>query len=126
MTIRNYITLNSLKYMASSKQFDPVRIKPSTVRYTADPTSVLDVTYGPAVAKEWRGILLVPASPASGWGGISDLRSAFDTLGSVTFEDHYGTSYNAHLIGQFPEHSVTPAWDGSSNEFHILVRLVAE
>jgi hypothetical protein len=125
MTIRNYITLNGKKYMTSSRQWDPVIVKPSTVRYTVDPAGVTDITYGPASAQEWRGVLMVPVSPATGWGSISDLVSVLATLGAVSFTDHYGASYSVHIIGEFPERSLTPAWDGASNEFRIPVRLVA-
>jgi len=121
--MNNYVTLDGYKYMTMT-DWCPVPVKPATSRYLLNAS--VDVSYGPGMFKEYQGTLIVPASPASGWGGRSDLEASFEKVVGLSFTDHEGNSETVHMFGRLQFESMSPRWDGASNEFHFPVRLVCE
>jgi hypothetical protein len=121
--MNSYITLNSKKYKTSSGSWSPASVnRPVQVKMLLSGRN--DVTYGPAVAKRWEGEVVAPVSPATGYGSISDLRTAYATLSALSFTDHYGDTYSIALLGSITERSKTPMWDGASNSFLVPIVLV--
>jgi hypothetical protein len=65
------------------------------------------------------------AGRATSSGTITDLRATLKKKSVVAFQDHYAQStYQVHLLGPFPERSLTPKWDDPSNKLYIQVRIV--
>ena len=120
--MNTYIELNGKKYTTLFKNWNPVINKPSTDRLTS--LGAVDVTYGPAVTDEWIGTIEAPVAAEAGWGTIDDLRTAFRTLGTVSFVDHMGNASQVHILGTMQQRSLTPKWDGPSNMWYADVRLV--
>jgi len=125
MPIRNYVIIDGKKYRAIHGKWIPVPRKPMTVRYTLHDT--VDVTYGPGVFKEWQGPIEAPVTPDdASWGTIDDIRTSLAKRQGVTYEDHYGDAYTAHIQGPFPEASLQPVWDGVENKFQIVIKVTVE
>jgi hypothetical protein len=123
--MNNYITLDGKKYKTPSKLWQPYGDKPATVKKTL--LGATDITYGPAVFKEWRGQIEAPVTAEdASWGTIDDLRTTLAKLEHVTFADHYGAGYMAHVLGPFQERSLASKWDSPSNVIYVQVRIVAE
>jgi len=122
--MNNYIILNSKKYSTPAKAWEPIPDKPATFRVTLDGKA--DVTYGPATISEYRGEVEAPVQSDTGWGNVTDLRAVVATLGSVSFTDHFGNSFLAHILGPNGERYLTPMWDASENKVRIAVRLIIE
>lgn len=120
--MNNYIVLNGKKYKTLAADWTPVPIKPATSRYLL--SGAVDVSYGPGVYREYRGVLLVPQAPAEGWGGRADLEAAFEQRRGLDFTDHEENVRVVHLFGELPRQSISPRWDSPSNEFRVPVRLV--
>jgi hypothetical protein len=121
--MNNYITLDGYKYMTLHGEWVPVRKKPNTVRLLL--SGATDVSYGPAAPKEWKGKIIAPITVDAGWGSVDNLRATFAKRQGLSFTDHYaGGAVTVHIIGDFPEESLTAMWDGAENEFRIPVRMV--
>lgn len=121
--MNNYIVLDGKQYITPAKQWIPIAKKPSTVRYTLEGQP--DVTYGPVVPVEWKGVIRVPYTPVtSAWGSLDDLRTSLAQRTFMLFTDHYGVQYTVHVIGEFPEQSITPFWVGPDNDFDVPVRII--
>ena len=122
--MNKFIILDSLKYMTKSTDWSLVISKPATARLLL--SGQIDVSYGPGVYNELRGTIIAPVAAPEGWGTINDLRSTLVKMQGLDFTDHYGTEHTAHVFGELPQQSLSPMWDGSSNEFYVPVRLVLE
>jgi hypothetical protein len=120
--MNNYITLDGFKYVTPFGKWTPVMDKPATARI--DLLGGLDVTYGPATWQRWQGMIEVAANPTTGYGSPYELRATLAKRTAVTFVDHYGETYNVHLLGPFPEMSFTPVWDGNSNVIFFQLTVV--
>lgn len=121
--MNNYITFDTLKYMAPHLKYAPIRNKPATERLTLSGAS--DVTYGPGVILEWTGEIIAPVTPnATGWGDIDDLRYSLEKRTALLLTDHYGNIVTVYAMGPHGETSFTPMWDAASNEFRVSVRFV--
>nr|MBN1228893.1 hypothetical protein [Anaerolineae bacterium] len=122
--MNNYITLDSKKYMTSSKDWAPVWLKPATDRITL--SGEMDVTYGPGLIVGYTGSIIAPVtSPGTGWGTVSDLKTTLAKRTAVTFTAHdSSTAVNVHVLGPFNPASMSPMWDASSNEWHVPVRVL--
>lgn len=122
--VNDYITLDGKKYRVPSKTWEPSINKPETVRVTL--SGALDLTYGPSVFKEWIGSIEAPVTPIdSSWGSVADVRTSLAKKSSVTFVDHYGTSYTVAVSGPFRERSISPKWDASTNVILFDVRIIS-
>jgi hypothetical protein len=120
--MKNYIILDTKQYMTVFGEWQPLINKPSSVRYLWNGNT--DVTYGPGLPQEWRGMVRVPVTASGSWGSISNMRTTLMKKQSVSFTDHYEETYSVHIIGEITEDSFTPGWDNATNVFHIPVRLV--
>jgi hypothetical protein len=124
MAFNSYVTLDGYRYSALRKTWKPVVVKPSQDRLNLDGTR--DVTYGPAVIVDWEGELVAHTSPASTeYGSYDDLMQTIAKTESVTFVDHFGTSYNVHVLGPFDMRSNLPDWNSASNVWYVMLRIVA-
>jgi hypothetical protein len=82
----------------------------------------MDVIYAPAVLKSYRGTVIVRQTIATGYGSLTDFRTAYEAANTHTFIDHYGTSMTIAFQGQVDEKSLMNTWDAASNEYHIPVQ----
>jgi hypothetical protein len=115
-----YITFDGLKYRTSHKTWK-VAIQPmANSRILADGT--LDVTHGPTTAYLFTGELMADVTPDTGFGSVVQLRISLAKKQAFTFIDHYGSTYTIHAIGPFPERSLSPKWDSSSNIFYVTIQ----
>jgi hypothetical protein len=112
------------KYKTPAKFWQVVPVKPAMFRYTL--LGAADVTYGPGDYVEWQGQIEGTLSPdtVNGYGTLAELRAILKTKGEVSYQDHYGTAYQVHLMGPFPECSLHPVWSDPSNKIYIQVRIV--
>ena len=123
--MNNYITLDTLRYAAVYPDFGPIRSKAATERITLSGAS--DVTYGPGTTVEYSGTIKAPVTPRTGaWGDIDDLRATLEKREALPFIDPYGVAYTVYVMGPHGEDSISPVWDGASNEFKINVRIVLD
>lgn len=117
------MVLDDKRYMTRAGSWRTQTLKPSTVRYTLAGT--LDATYGPAAPYEWIGDIIAPVvAQGAVWGTIEDLRTSLAKVQSLSYVDHYGDVYTVHAMGPFIEDSLSPMWDGESNEFRVSARLI--
>jgi len=123
--MNNYVSFDTLKYIAPHLAYAPMRNKPATERITLSGAS--DVTYGPGVILEWIGQLIAPVTPNdTGWGDIDDLRDSLEKREPLALIDHYGVASTVYAFGPHGETSFTPMWDAESNEFRVTVRFVVD
>lgn len=123
--MNNYITLDDLDYKTKASDWTPVTVKPAMARTLL--SSEVDVSYGPGVFKEYRGVIIAPVSdPGGTWGTIADLRTSLEKRQGLNFTDHYGNEGVAHVFGEIPEQSLSPMWDQGANEFYVSVRVILE
>jgi len=120
--MNNHITLDDLNYHTPFKEWNYITRKIATVRYTL--LGSTDATYAPPMIYTWIGKIEAPSGSAPPWGGIYDLRWSLSKLTAITFVDHYGTTFSVHAMGEFPEDSMSPGWDGDENIFRVNVRLI--
>jgi len=119
--MNDYIQLNSKYYPTSAKAWEPSIQKPSTFRLLLNGNT--DTTYGAANLAIWEGEIVVKQGESrTNYGTPSDLESALNTKGNITFVDHYGTSYNV-AVQSWRRRSLSPKWDGSTNRHHYIVQL---
>jgi hypothetical protein len=125
MAMNNYVVFDTLKYKAPHGNFGPIRNKPATERVTLSGKS--DITFGPGTLVEWVGELIAPVTPdGTGWGDIDDLRYSLGKRTYLAFIDHYGVAHTVYALGAHAESSLTPMWDGASNEWRVSVRFVVD
>lgn len=123
--MNNYITFDTLKYMAPHLAYAPIRNKPATERLTLSGAS--DVTYGPGVVLEWVGEIIAPVTPeGTGWGDVDDLRYSLEKREPLALIDHYNVASVVYALGPHGEVSFVPMWDAASNEFRVSVRFVVD
>jgi hypothetical protein len=123
--MNNYVTFDTLKYAAPHGGFGPIRNKPTTERITLSGKS--DITFGPGTLIEWTGEILAPVTPRdTGWGDIDDLRDSLEKRTYLPFIDHYNVATTVYALGAHAENSITPVWDGATNEFRVTVRFVVD
>jgi len=123
--MNNYITLDSKKYFTHGKSWHPEPITPQTVRVMLNGN--LDVTYGAGSLQIWVGeIEGHVTSPGSGYGTIADLRTSLLKKQTLSFTDHYGTTYTVAAQGPFAERSLSVKWDGTGNVIFVKTRLIAK
>ena len=123
--MNNYITFDTLKYMAPHLAYAPIRNKPATERLTLSGAS--DVTYGPGVTLEWVGEIIAPVTPEdTGWGDVDDLRYSLEKREPLALIDHYNVASVVYALGPHGEVSFVPMWDAASNEFRVTVRFVVD
>lgn len=120
--MNNYMKLDGYKYMTPARDWRPVPSKPATTRVNLNGKT--DVTYGPATINEWVGAIIAPTVAAGGWGTKATLDVTIAKREPVAFEDHYGNACDVHVLGTFETISVSPVWDGASNEFKVAVVLL--
>lgn len=119
--MNDYISINTKKYPTSANAWEPQIQKPSTFRLLLNGNT--DTTYGAAKMAIWEGEIVVKVGEArSGYGTPSDLETALNTLGNITFIDHYGTTYSV-VVQSWRRKSLGPKWDGSTNRLHYIVTL---
>jgi hypothetical protein len=123
MAIRDYITLDSLKYHTPAKAWEPVPNRPISVRRTL--LGAADAAFGPISWREWQGDIRAPVTAeAAGWGTIANLRTSLAKRQALAFVDHYGNACNVVVMGPFPERSIMNVWDDPANSFFVTVALV--
>jgi hypothetical protein len=122
--MNNYITLDGKKYSCPYKQWEMQTEKPMSYRYTWG--SGIETTYGAGVFKTWKGNMVARITPASGFGSVADIRITLAKTVSLTFIDHYGTTFTVHASYAGPERSFSPVWDGASNAIFFPVLIVSE
>jgi len=119
-----YITLDSNKYTTVANNWEESAVTPSTSRMLLN--SAHDSTYGPATMLMWSGEIKIDVSEnREGWGTIATLKATCQKKQRVTFTDHYGNSYNAHLKG-YKQRSLSPMWDGASNVMYYTIAIEAK
>ena len=121
--MNNYIEINNKKYKTLGSNWTPQSMMPSQVRPTWN--GRLDVVYAPTVIQNYVGVIIVPVTPATGFGYLSDFRTAYQTKAAQTFKDHYGNQFTIVFTGILPEKSIMNTWDAASNEFNIPVMFYA-
>lgn len=120
--MNNYMKLDGYKYKTPAKNWRPVPAKPATTRVNLD--SSTDVTYGPATIHQWIGDIIAPAVADGGWGTKDTLDVTITKRSAVAFEDHYGDACDVHVLGTLDAISLSPMWDGASNEWLVAVVLL--
>lgn len=124
MTFNAYIVLDGLKYTTLQRSWKPVPVKSSQDRLNLDGSR--DVTYGPAVFTDYQGEIVAPVTPAdTSYGTYEDLMETIEQLEAVSFTDHYGNTFNVHVLGPFELKSLLPDWNSSSNMWYVDVRIAA-
>ncbi len=121
--MNNYVVINGKKYMTLGSNWTPESTLANQVRPTW--SGRLDVVYAPNSIKNFVGTVIVPVTPATGFGNMDDFRLAYVTKAAQTFTDHFGNEYTIIFIGKMSEKSLTNCWDGASNEFRIPVMFYA-
>ena len=123
--MNEYITFDGKRYAAPHPDFGPVRNKPATHRITLSGAS--DITYGPGTILEWSGQIIAPVTPRTGdWGDIDDLRASLFKREGLALTDHYGGAHIVYAEGPHNEQSISPQWDGASNQFRVSVRFIVD
>jgi hypothetical protein len=122
--MNNYVLLDGYKYFAPFKQWEPSPEKPMSYRYTWG--SGVEVTYGPAVFKVWKGSLIARVTPITDFGSVANIRATLLKTQALSFQDHEGNTFQVHAAYAGPEKSISPRWDGPSNAIFFPVILVAE
>ena len=123
--MNNYIMIGSYRYKTPADSWEPVTTTPRTIRILQDGS--IDATYANITIYEWNGIVEASVSPETNYGTPAQLKTSLDYKGSVSFQDHYGTSYpTAYVSRSGPLKSKTPMWDGNSNVVSYEVTIVAE
>jgi len=117
-----YVTLDGNKYSAPHGQWAPSTDRPVVVRRLL--SGGTNVTFGPAPIQRWQGQLNASVTPASGFGDIDDLRATVAKLESLSFTDHYGTSYTVVVDRSVGEESLSPVWDSAENKFKVSLTLL--
>jgi hypothetical protein len=124
MTFNAYITLDGNRYAALRKSWKPVPVKASQDRLNLDGTR--DVTYGPAAFVDYQGELVAATSPSdTAYGSYADLLQTIAKTESVSFTDHFGTTYYVHVLGPYELRASLPDWDSASNVWYVNVRIVS-
>lgn len=121
MAMNNYITLGSYRYRCRFPDWRPWFIKPGSVRYTLAGNS--DATYGSAVPQGWEGAIEVPYEDSGTYGGRSEFETTIKLMQAVPFIDHWGVSYNVHIIGEITFETLRPMIDGDTNKLYYTLRL---
>ena len=120
--MNDYIILDGLKYRTPARSWAPAEHKPASVKSTL--LGEVDATYGSTTTVEWRGEIAAPVTaPGTGWGTIADLRLSLKKRLALSFTDHYGTTRTVHVLGPFPERSLSAKWDSPSNTIYKTVQI---
>lgn len=120
--MNEYITLDSLKYPTLSTDWTSHLVVPSSDAMMLN--GEVAVTFGPAARREWNGSIKAEVTARdTGWGTIADLRTTLAKLTTLSFTDHYSSSYTVLVQIAGPEISLSPMWDATSNEFAIKVKV---
>jgi len=119
--MNSYIILNSKYYPTSARAWEPAIQKPSTFRLLLNGNT--DATYGSANMATWEGEIVVKQGEnRTHYGTPSDLETALNTRGNISFTDHYGNTYSV-FVQSWRRRSIGPNWDSSSNRHHYTVVL---
>lgn len=121
MAMNDYITLDSWRYKCRFPDWRPWFFKPGTIRYTLGGNS--DATYGTAVPQGWEGAIEVPYEDSGSYGGRSEFETSIKTLGPISFTDHFGSTYNVHIVGQVTFEAIKPMYDADDTKLYYMVRL---
>lgn len=121
--MNDYIVLDGLKYRTTHKQWQPMIDRPVAIKKLL--SGARNVTFGPLMKPIWQGAVRAAVTPETGFGSIDDLRTTYNKLSSLTFEDHYGDAYTVVLDRRVNESSFTPKWDGTENKFEVNLTVVA-
>ena len=123
--MNNYIMLGTKRYRTPADAWEPTTVTPRTVRVLQDGS--LDATFANVTIYEWNGVVEASVTPDTNFGTVAELQTQLATKGSVSFQDHYGTSYSvAYISKSGPLKSRTPMWDGTSNTVSFEVTVMAE
>lgn len=122
--MNDYISIDSKKYTTLHRNWEESALTPSTSRILLN--GGYDSSFGPSTKIVWNGEIRIDASEArAGWGVIADFKTVCKKKDRVTFIDHYGNSYDAHLKG-YKQRSLSPMWDGASNVMYYVVMIEAK
>ena len=123
--MNNYIILDGYKYATVANNWNPIKDKPSTVRYTL--SGNLDITYSSASPVSWEGEIAGPVTARDvDWGTIDTLRASLAKKVALDYQDHYGDTYTVHSVAEEKQRSLMPVWDDPNNVIYIQVQLVME
>ncbi len=122
--MNDYIILDGFKYHTNHPGWQPQIDRPVVIKKLLSGTR--NVTFGPAMKPSWQGTIhAAAANPEAGFGTIDDLRTTYNKLSSVAFEDHYGSAYTVVLDRRVNEASFSPKWDANENKFEVMLTVVA-
>jgi len=117
-----YITLDSYKYPTLMIDWESHPVRPATAAVMLNGETA--VTFGPTARTAWSGSIKAEVTARdTGWGTITTLRATLAKLSTLSFTDHYGSSYTVLCNISGPEVSLSPVWDATENEFSVKVML---
>lgn len=117
----DFVTINGLKYYTAERAFKPTRNKSLQVNVTIDGKTVSQL-FGFTDQKWDVKLLAYLSSPASGFGSLTNLRSAYD-LAYCNFIDQDGVDQGDCFIeGDFQEQRAYSIID-SDSPFYIDLTL---
>lgn len=120
--MRNYITVDGLKYVTSSANWRDGEVNPRTV--TRLLSGAGDATFSNSTYMAWKGEIECPVTPRSaGWGTLTTLQASFRKKTVLSFEDHYGTAYTVTLGPMLDKRSLLPIWDDPNNKFFVTTEI---
>jgi hypothetical protein len=120
--MNSYITLDNKRYSTEHNQWTPSTDRPTMKRRLL--SGKVNVKFGPALFKSWKGIINVPVAATAPYGTLDDFRATYAKLQTLSFIDHYGASYTIVLDRTIDERSLSPGWDAADNIFKFPVSLV--
>jgi hypothetical protein len=121
--MNDYIVLDGKRYGAIHDTWTPVIERPLMKRRLL--SGKVNVKFGPAIFRSWRGGIHVPVTATAPYGTITDFRTTYAKLTSLSFTDHYGISYTVVLDRTIDERSISPGWDSADNVFPITISLTS-
>lgn len=118
--MNRYVTLNSqgqqprrLKVLFDG--FKPMIAQPKEIIRL--PTSVVKQFGKPL--RVWHFVAKVDYSPATNYASIAEVEAWFSAnttaANSLTFVDHFGTSYSVFITNDYDPTTLTPVWDSQYN-----------
>lgn len=97
-----FVTINGEKYTTSERKFRPIRNKALQINVTIDGQTASQL-FGFTDQRWTLQLVVYLTAPSAGFGGIANLRSAYD-LHYCNFVDQDGTDQgNCFIEGEFPE-----------------------
>lgn len=119
--MRNYITLDGLRYH-TSLNWAPFEERPMVARRLLSGRT--NVTFGPVTYSSWRGHISADVTPKPLFGDVDTLRTTYKKLSSVEFVDHFGNAHEVVVDRGVDEKSASPMWTASDNTVEVNVVLI--